>query len=79
MSVGIGAISDKTDRIATGIDKTSVQIDQSVSIVLNDPNAHTTCASSTLRTPVDTGAAVELDGSPCVMSTIPRACRVDRG
>ena len=73
MSGWIGAISDKTDRIATGIDKTSGQIDQSVSIVLNDPNAtndpnaHTTCASSTLRTPVDTGAAVELDGSPCVM------------
>ena len=85
MSVGIGAISGKTDRIATGIAKISGQIDQSVSIVLNDPsatnapNAHIACTNSTPRTPVDTGAAVERDGSPSVMSTIPRAGRAERG
>ena len=39
MSVWIEAISDKTDRIATGINETSAQIGQSVIIVLNATNA----------------------------------------
>ena len=74
MSVWIEAISDKTDRIATGINETSAQIGQSVIIVLNATNApsaqniHITFVSLTPRTPVDVGAAVEPDGSPYAMS-----------